>query len=95
MAAFDVECEDRVKLPLFQDEAAKPRPFCDCDEPEGVGPIAVTGALRVEFLKPEPDLLAGRRYRQLLALMLIDDKLAEPVDQLLVKELRRAAFAST
>ncbi len=82
-------------MPLFQDEAAKPRPFCDCNEAEGVGPVAVAGALRIQFLKPEPDLLAGRRNGQLLALMLIDDKLAKPVDQPLVKELRRAAFAST
>ena len=95
MAALDIEGEDRVELPLLKDEATKPRPFCDCDKAEGVGPVAIAGALRVQFLKPEPNLLAGRRYRQLLALMLIDDKLAEPADQPLVKELRRAAFAST
>lgn len=94
-AALDVESEDRVELPLFEDEAAKPRPFCNCDEPEGVRPVAVAGALRVEFLKPEPDLLPGGRYDELLALMLIDYELAEPVDQPFVKELRRAAFAST
>lgn len=94
-AALDVESEDRVELPLFQDEAAKPRPFCDRDKAEGIGPVAVAGALRVELLKPEPDLLSGSRDDELFPLVLIDDELAEPVDQPFVKELRRAAFAST
>ncbi len=94
-AALDVEREDRVELPLFEDEAAKPSPFCDCDEAKGVGPVAVPGALRVEFLKPEPDLLAGSRDNELLTLVLIDDELTEPVDQPFVKDARRAAFAST
>ncbi|WP_245299023.1 hypothetical protein [Sinorhizobium sp. GL28] len=94
-AALDVESEDGVELPLFQDEAAKPRPFCYCDKPESIWPVAIAGALRVELLKPEPDLLTGGRHHQLLALMLIDDEPTKPVDQPFVKELRRAAFAST
>lgn len=94
-AALDVESKDGVELPLFQDEAAEPRPFCDCDEAEGVRPVAVASALRVEFLKPEPDLLAGGRDDERFTLVLIDDELAEPVDQPFVKEARRAAFAST
>lgn len=82
-------------MPLFEDEAAEPRPFCDCDKAEGVRPVAIACALRVKFLEPEPDLLAGRRNRQLLALVLIDDKLTESVDQPLVKEPRRTARTST
>lgn len=94
-AALDVESKDGVELPLLEDEAAKPRPLCDCDEAKGVGSVAVPGALRIEFLEPEPDLLAGRRNEELFTLVLIDDKPAEPIDQPFVKDARRAAFAST
>lgn len=94
-SALDVESKDGVELPLLEDEAAKPRPFCDCDKAKGAGPVAVASALRVELLKPEPDLLAGSRDDELLPLVLIDDKPAEPIDQPFVKDARRAAFAST
>ena len=94
-AALDIEREDRVELPLLEDEAAKPRPFCNCDKAEGVRPVAVAGALCVKFLEPEPDLLAGGRDDELLTLVLIDDEPAEPIDQPFVKDARRAAFAST
>ncbi|AUX76413.1 hypothetical protein NXT3_CH01845 [Sinorhizobium fredii] len=82
-------------MPLLEDEAAKPRPFRDCDKAEGIGPVAVAGALRIELLEPKPDLLAGGRDDELPPLLLIDDKLTEPVDQPFVKDARRAAFAST
>ncbi|WP_177235761.1 MULTISPECIES: hypothetical protein [unclassified Ensifer] len=95
LATFDVKGKDRVELPLFEDEAAKPRPFCDCDKAEGIWPVAVAGALAIQLLEPEPDLLAGGRDDELFPLVLIDDEPTELVDQPFVKELRRAAFAST
>lgn len=82
-------------MPLLQDEAAKPRPFSNCLKPESIGPVAVPGALAVQFAEPPPNLLAGGGDSELITFVLIDDKLAEPVDQPLVKEPRRTARTST
>lgn len=80
---------------MLEDEAAKPRPFSNCLKPESVGPIAVPGTLAVQLSEPPPDLLAGGGNSELLTFVLIDDELAEPIDQLLVKEPRRTARTST
>ncbi len=93
-AALQVHRQDGVQLPLLEDEAAKPRPFSNCLKPKSIGPIAVAGALAVQFPEPIPDLLTGRRHDNLLAVLLILDQLAEPADELGVKDERRTALTS-